>query len=179
MATVLVRIPIEVDITYVNKTWFSLKKKSSNAKHYVIGIFQRGVANVPGKAIIRVLQDNTPEAITESILLLAEKGCMLYAEENILPTAIKELYTVSELKTSEGERVSGEVHVNNVKNMWKDLKRQLKRTHVWVSKKHLQLYCDEVAWRISHKHLSPIEKFDLLITMSAQSDHTTYKKLIE
>lgn len=173
MATI--RVPIEVDVTYVNKSWFSLKKKIDRSNHYVIGFYQRGPKPI---AIIKAIADNDPETITDAILKNAQPGAMLYSEAGILPEAVKSLYEVSEM---ENERVTGDVHVNNVRNMWKDLKRTIKGTHVTVSQKHLQLYCDEVAWRINHRDLSASEKFNLLLSNSfiGIGKKGSYKNLIK
>ena len=169
-----VRVPIEVDITCVNKTWFSLKKKIKVEPMYVIGIFQR-----QGRAIIEMIENNSQQAIEEAVLRNTEKGCILYAEENILSGSLREFYEISELK--EGNRVDGDVHVNNVKNMWKDLKRVIKQTHIQVSKKHLQSYCNEVAWRINNRGLTATEKFNLLLRNSVCPDgrKSSYKNLIK
>lgn len=176
MAKVNVRVPIEVDITYVNKTWYTTKKKvTKDEKHYVIGFFQR-----EGKCIIEALPDNNPETIEKSILDNVQKGAMIFCEENIVPYTLDDDYEIYELKSSEGERVSGDIHVNNVKNMWKDLKRVIKRTHIQVSKKHLQLYCSEVAWRVNTRHLSDSERFELALNQLANNfKRTPYNKLIE
>lgn len=173
-----IKAPIEIDVTCVNKTWFTLKKKKDPTLHYVLGIFHR---HEQGKAIIKVLDDNTPEAIYEAIFSCLQIGCTLYVEENILPGTLKDFYEIKELKSSEGERVNGDNHINNVKNMWRDLKRQLKRVHVQVSKKHLQGYCNEVAWRINHRHLSDREKFDLLLSASlvGVEKHRTQKDIVK
>lgn len=173
-----VRVPIEVDITYVNKTWFSLKKKpKADVLHYVIGIFRRGIGNVPGIAIIKTLSGNNLESIEAAVLENVGTGAILYCEKNILPITLKESYEIVELQDE--KHSNGDVHVNNVKNMWKDLKRTIKQTHIQVSPKHLQLYCDEVAWRINHRHLSPSDKFNLLLSQAAVVGKRPYKNLIK
>lgn len=172
-----VRVPIEVDITYTNKTWFSLKKKISNEKHYVIGFYQRGIkGQVNGIAIIKALPDNKSETIEKVVLENISKGCMLYAHENILPASLKNVYEISELKVSEGQFTNGDIHINNVNNMWRDLKRLIKREHIHVSKKHLQLYCSEVAWRINHSHLNTQGRFEALMSnLSVKPEKRSYQ----
>jgi len=169
--TKTVRLPVEVDITCVNKGWFTLKKKP-NVQHFIIGFFQRN-----GKAIISAMPNNDPETIKEFVLKHAQQGCILYTENKMLPTEVKQLYEVYEL--DKDTHVNGDIHVNNVKSMWKDLKRTIKQTHVNVSQKHLQLYCDEVAWRVNHRDLSPSERFDLLLTACATGKKRTYQDLIK
>lgn len=45
----------------------------------------------------------------------------------------------------------GNYHTNSIENAWSNLKRTIKGTHIHVSKKHLQKYADEVAFRLMHK----------------------------
>lgn len=175
MAKKYIRVPVEVDITYVNKTWFSLKYKK-DVKHYIIGLFQRGVANVNPITIIKAIPDNEIETIVDAVLTNAREGCILYSEAGILPEQLKTLYEVHEMKN---ERVTGDIHINNVRNMWKDLKRVIKDCHVQVSQKHLQSYCNEVSWRINHRHLSPSDKFHLLIQNSVTIGKRTYKDIVK
>lgn len=174
MATVSVKVPVEIDITYVNKTWYSLRKQN-NVKQYVIGFYQR-----EGKAVIKVIPNNDQETIELIIIETVSEGSILYAEENIIPRTLDDMYEIYELKSTEGERAVGDMHVNNVKNIWRDLKRLLKMTHIHVSKKHLQGYCTEVVWRINNKNLTSEEKFNLLLSNCAVKDRKcSYKNLIK
>jgi transposase-like protein len=45
----------------------------------------------------------------------------------------------------------GEFHTNGIENAWSNLKRTIKGTHIHVSLKYLQLYADEVAFRLMNK----------------------------
>lgn len=169
-----VRVPVEVDITYVNKKWFT-KRPQKNDKHYVIGFYQR---HGHGTAIIDSIPDNKPETIHASVLKNVAKGGVLFSEENLLPESLLDEYDIYELKESDGH-ANGDIHVNNVKNMWRDLKRQIKREHIHVSQDHLQGYCNEVAWRITHSHLSPMERFEYILGNLATTPKLPYKKLIK
>ncbi len=169
-----IKVPIEVDITCVNKTWFTLKKSNKKVEpQNVIGIFQR-----EGSAIIHALKDSRAETITEAVLQFVAKGCTLYVEHNVIPIDLAEFYTIVELK--DGRHANGDVHVNNVKNLWKDLKRTIRQTHLHVSNKHLQLYCDEVMWRANHRHLSPSEQFEAILSnITIPREKAKYKNLIK
>lgn len=172
MSQITVRVPIEVDITYVNKTWYTFRKKVSNKKHYVIGFYQREIGNNPCQCLIRVLDDNSSDNITDAFLKSVPQGSIVYCEQGLLPEPLKSMYDISEFKVP-----GKEIHVNHVKNLWKDLKRQIKEVHVQVSKKHLELYCGEVVWRTNHRHLSAEEKFNLFLKMSVDVPKRTYKNL--
>lgn len=171
-----IRVPIEVDITYTNKTWYSKRPRKID-NHYVMGFFQR---NPVGKGVAKILtlENNNPETIHELISKNVAAGSILFTEENLLPESLVDLYEIYELTASDGH-ANGDLHVNNVKNMWRDLKRNIKREHVSVSKKHLQGYCDEVAWRINTSHLSPQERFEDLLSNVGNGNHVTYKELTD
>ena len=49
------------------------------------------------------------------------------------------------------EYVRGEVHTNTIENVWSLLKRSIMDTFHHVNLKHLDLYVDELAWRINHR----------------------------
>ena len=50
-----------------------------------------------------------------------------------------------------GEYVRGAFHTNTIEGFWSQLKRTIKGTHIHVSKRHLQKYIDEVAFRYMQK----------------------------
>ncbi len=45
------------------------------------------------------------------------------------------------------EYVRGEAHTNTIEGYWSHLKKGLDAIYIHVSKKHLQKYCDEYAYR--------------------------------
>lgn len=51
----------------------------------------------------------------------------------------------------ENEFKRGNYHTNSIENVWSNLKRTIKGTHIHVSAKHLQKYVDEVAFRMMNK----------------------------
>lgn len=159
----IVRVPIEVDVTYTNQKWYSHKQKKKDEKHYILGVYQRN-----GKAIIKVLENNQPETIHNAVLECAQQGCILFSEAGILPQTLHPLYEINELQPSD-HHVRGEIHINNVKNMWGALKRLIKRTHIHVSREYLELYCSQVVWDVNTRHMSPFEKFDLAISNSVRT----------
>lgn len=170
----LAKVPIEVDITYVNKTWISNKrvKMLDSEKHYVIGIYQRG-----GEAVITALKDNEPETIHKAIISNVSAGAELFAEQGLLPESLDDLYDIFEYP--KGKHADGEVHANTVKSLWRDLKRDIKRTHVHVSQQYLNAYCASIAWNFNNKHLSHWERFEKLLALSVRTEHRTQENLIK
>jgi hypothetical protein len=54
--------------------------------------------------------------------------------------------------------VNGIHHTNRIEGFWSHLKRGISSTHVSVSRKHLQRYVDEFAFRYNNRH-EPAEMF--------------------
>ena len=60
------------------------------------------------------------------------------------------------------EWVRGDVHTNTIEGFWSHLKRGIKSTHAAVSRKHLQKYVDEFAFRYNNRE-APAEMFQRLV----------------
>ena len=56
----------------------------------------------------------------------------------------------------------GKYHTNSIENCWSNLKRTIKGTHIHVSKKHLQKYVDEVAFRMMNRDKQN-EMFEIIL----------------
>ena len=64
--------------------------------------------------------------------------------------------------------VPGDVHTNSIKSFWSQVKRGINGTHVWVSKKHLQLYLREFEYRHNLRK-QPSLMFELLLQASPKA----------
>lgn len=53
----------------------------------------------------------------------------------------------------------GKNHTNSVEGFFSHLKRTLRGTYHWASKKHLQRYCDEMAYRFSTRIVTDSQRF--------------------
>ena len=60
------------------------------------------------------------------------------------------------------EYARGDVHVNSIEGFWSILKRSIRGTHVWVSKKHLSKYLGEFEYRYNMRKV-PELMFDRLL----------------
>ncbi len=63
--------------------------------------------------------------------------------------------------------VKGTIHTQNVENFWSILKRGVYGVYRIVSKKYLQTYADEYAWRYNHRSLKE-NMFDQLLRQVAE-----------
>jgi len=175
---VTVNAPIEVDITQVNKTWFTLKKKKDRgpAPQFAIGFYQR--IKDSDNCRLTKLPAKTPSMIAKLVQEHVQPGATLYCEKGMLPDSLREIYVIEEL--NDGEHVRGDIHINNIKNAWKDLKRNIKREYISVSSWHLELYLGEVEWHVNHRNMSASERFETLIKASVRTvKHMTYDDLTD
>lgn len=137
---------IEADETYVGgreRFWGgrSLKKKTP-----VVALVQRG-----GK-VIAYATDNVK---THTIIDIFHKHIKLRArvmtDEFAIYNFVKFNFKHEHVNHSEKEYVRGDAYTNTVENFFSTLKRAIRGTHIHVSKKYLQLYVDEAAWRYNNK----------------------------
>lgn len=68
---------------------------------------------------------------------------------------------------NQGEYGRGIYHTNTIEGFFSQLKRTIKGTHIHVSKKHLQKYVDEVAFRYMNKDRQDV-MFDIALNKVAQ-----------
>jgi len=74
----------------------------------------------------------------------------------------KELLAKHETINHSREYVRGDVHTNTIEGFWANVKRGIKGTYVWVSKKHLQTYLREFEYRHNLRQ-TPYLMFDCLL----------------
>lgn len=69
---------------------------------------------------------------------------------------------------SRGEYVRGDVHTNGIESFWATVKRAYKGTWHWVSRKHLQRYMNELAWRFGLRgRLGQLQRMTAVVSMMA------------
>ena len=84
-----------------------------------------------------------------------------------------ELYDWDKVDHSKGEYVCDEVHTNSIESVWAILKRSHKGTFHKMSKRHLQKYIDEIAFRLEARSC----KIDTMDRINAVINNSTGKRL--
>lgn len=79
------------------------------------------------------------------------------------------------VKHRDREYVRGNAHVNTVEGFFSLLKRGINGTFHHVSRGHLQRYCDEFAFRYSHRKPSDGDRAALLVN-AGEGKRLTYKQ---
>lgn len=149
---------IEMDETFIgglNKNRHADKKveesqgRSCKDKTPVFGMIQRN-----GNVIAHVVENTNSATLKEKIDMTVNKeNSIVVSDEWVGYSPLsKSDYKHVVVNHSEKEYVRGAFHTNTIEGVWSQLKRTIKGTHIHVSRKHLQKYVDEVAFRYMHKH---------------------------
>jgi transposase len=158
---------IECDETFIgglNKNRHADKKvedsqgRSVKDKTPVFGMAKRG-----GKLSVHVVDDTKGTTLKPIIDSKVNKDAsILITDEWLGYTKLKNEYNHVVINHLAGEFVRGAFHTNTIEGFWSQLKRTIKGTHIHVSKKHLQKYVDEVAFRYENKDKQS-EMFDTIL----------------
>jgi transposase-like protein len=134
-------------------------KKGDDDKAVVLGMIERG-----GEVITRVIPSKSGKYVQPVVTQHVKPESRLMADEAPVygPLSARG-YRLQTVNHRAKEWVRGDVHVNNLEAFWANVKRGIKGTHVWVSKKHLQKYLCEFEFRHNlRKH--PYLMFHLLLS---------------
>ncbi|NQV44591.1 MAG: IS1595 family transposase [Rhodospirillales bacterium] len=115
----------------------------------VLGMVERG-----GDIITRVIPDTKVKTMIPHIQEHVAKGSTvttdeLHAYKHVTRHGFKHTF----VKHRYGEYVNGDAHTNTIEGFWSILKRSIRGTHVWVSKKHMSKYLGEFEYRYNMRHV--------------------------
>ncbi|HLG28638.1 MAG TPA: IS1595 family transposase, partial [Candidatus Brocadiales bacterium] len=152
---------IELDETYLGRRDGTGRStgKGKNAA-IVFGMVER-----MGSVILEKVQSTHKSEIYKIITEAVSKTSRIMTDEYpIYTNLIKEGYEKHQrIKHALKQYVHGEVSTNTIEGVFSHLKRMIRGTHMWVSAKYLQLYCDEAAFRYNHRK-QPGRMFDIFIS---------------
>lgn len=138
---------VEIDETFLGGK--STMANRSKSKTCVVGAVERGgeirlqVIKSPNRYLLRKFIEANTEPTTEAI----------YTDQWAGYKGIGDADTRHEtVNHSEEEWVRGDVHTNNVENVWSLLKRGVVGTYHKLSVKHLDAYLDELEHRFNNRH---------------------------
>lgn len=165
---------VEMDETYIGgreKNKHSNKRTkgtqgsgSSKTKAIVFGILER-----KGNISCHVV-DNTKRNTLEKIIeYKVATGSIVSTDESISYKKISRLgYLHGAVQHRTKEYVNGIYHINGTEGFWKHLKCGILSTHIHVSKKYLQKYVNEFAFRYNFRH-APATMFNGMLNLISSS----------
>lgn len=152
---------VEIDKTFIG----GVDKRGEDDKAIVLGLVER-----KGDVITRVIPDRKQETVMRQVRRWVRPGSRVATDSAYAFDPIGEQgYRHATVNHNVREYVRGDVHTNSVEGFWANVKRGIKGTYVWVSKKHLQTYLYEFEYRHNLRH-SPYLMFSALLQAFPRPD---------
>ena len=149
----------------IDETWIGGKDQLGiDNKTKVLGMIER-----EGEVVTRLIETRSGAELIPHIKQFVKKGSKVSTDDwagyDGLPVHGYRHETVNH---SAKEYVRGDFHTNTIEAFWANVKRGIKGTYVWVSKKHLQTYLREFEYRHNLRR-SPALMFELLVSSFSQA----------
>jgi len=130
---------VEVDKAFIG----GRDSKGQDDKSIVLGMVERG-----GDVLTRVIARRTRRHIVPVLLEWIPEGARVATDDGraFMPLT-RYGYEHSVVRHVDNEWVRGDTHTNTIDGFWSVVKRTIRGTHIWVSKKHLQKYLWEMEFR--------------------------------
>lgn len=133
-------------------------KQGEDDKAIVLGLQER-----KGDVLTRVIPDRKAMTVIRTMRRYVPEGARVATDEGRpFMTLSWYGYEHGTVDHSKKEWAKDDIHTNTIEAFWAALKRGIKGTHIWVSKKHLQKYLWEFEFRHNLRR-QPHLMFDLLL----------------
>jgi transposase-like protein len=159
--------PVEMDEMYVGGrrrgTPAGRPQKGSH-KTPVFGMMDRGTGRVVARVVPHV-QHTTIRPYVERFVL---PSTVIFTDEYQIYDKFSGEYLHSRVHHAAKVYVDGDAHTNAIEGFWSLTKNGIRGVYHNVSRKWLQGYLNEYAWRYNHRpHLVARSQFELLLTRAA------------
>lgn len=144
---------VEIDETYMGGKGKNRALKwvgNEKPKEILMGFIQR-----EGKAYIKHIPNTGKYTLIEQIKANVSPTARVLTDELMTYTTLHKYgYFQQSVTHSKAEYARGDIHTNNIESFWGGLKRGIYGVYRVVSKKYLQAYADEYAWRYNNRKLN-------------------------
>ena len=139
---------VEMDETYVGGVRPGKRGRGAAGKAIVVGTVER-----QGNVAPFVVEQANAETAKNLLDVTTDPSAKIITDEYRAYDGLKKAgYAHETINHGREEYVRGDVHTNTIEGFWSQMKRSIDGTHHGVSKKHLQAYADEYAFRYNRRH---------------------------
>ena len=124
-----------------------------------------------------MVQNTKQETIEPIVKANVKQRAIVYTDEWLAYQDLFKNYNHQIVNHGKKQYVNEEVSTNSMENVWSNFKRMIGGTYHRVSKKHLQAYVDEFAFRFNTRKHEEQDKFDLILS-SMINKRLTYRELV-
>lgn len=133
------------------------------AKVTIVGMVERG-----GKVRLRVIPSRRGPALSREVRANVNPSAIIFTDDwQAYKPLWGEFLDHRIINHSAGVYVEGDVHINSVEGFFGNLKTGMRGAYKHVSRKWLQSYLDEWAWRHNERHQNGRSMFEALISRAA------------
>jgi len=160
MDSTLLEGTVEIDETFVGgkaKNRTKLWNPDTDQKEVVMGMLQRG-----GKAYLKHVANTGKWTLLAQIKEHVNPKARILTDEYRSYTHLPRYGYKHDYVNHQYEYARGDVHTQNIENVWSHFKRGIYGVYRIVSKKYLQAYADEYAFRYNNRKAGD-KMFDLLL----------------
>lgn len=145
--------------------------RSTKIKTPVMGLLSDGMIYT------QVVPDTKARTLKPIIYDLVEEGSTIVSDEWRAYIGLSKYYNHEVVKHKQKEYVNKKgYHVNSVEGAWGHLKRMLKSTYIFASRKHLSKYCKEFDFRYNTRNFDDGLRFTQFVASAYK--RLKYKDLI-
>jgi transposase-like protein len=137
----------------------------------IVGAIQRN-----GHVIAKYIPDTKKESLTPFVLNAVIPGSHIITDTWRGYNEVGKSYKHETVKHSAGEYIRGGIHTNTIENFWSVFKRGIYGIYHQVSRKHVQNYIEEYAFRFNNRSLPESDRFDKMVSLTEV--RIDYKTLI-
>ena len=134
------------------------------AKPTVLGMVERG-----GRVRVEVIAARRGEPLSDAVRANVNPTAILYTDDwwSYRPLA-REYADHRVINHSAGSYVEGDIYTNTIEGFFGNLKTGMRGAYKKVSRKWLQSYVDEYAWRYNHRYHGQRSMFHALLNEAAK-----------
>jgi len=135
----------------------------AEAKPTILGMVERG-----GRVRLRVIESRRGEPLSSAVRAHLDPAAFMLTDDWIAYKPLRREYAHAVINHSAGSYVVGNVHTNTIEGFFGNLKTGMRGAYKKVSRKWLQSYLDEYAWRYNNRHSGQRSMFHALVNEAAR-----------